>query len=213
MPPRAAGRLPWVASGLALLRNPTRFFADTRRRLGDTYVVDAFGFRLFCVFSPTGVQNLYALPESRASFGLATYNLLKLKIPGELFAGRRNGPRTLFGGENVERYLTNLEEAVRLEIEQLGDSGRFEVFAEMRRLGHRLGLASWIGNEAATGSHLDRLTPLLDRLDSAGAFVSPANAFVIAATRYARERRAMHAIEVIVAEIWADRQRRGERAG
>ena len=213
MPPRAPGRLPWLGSGVGLLRNPTRFFTECRRRLGDTYVVDAFGFRLFCVFSPIGVQNLYALPESRASFGLATYNLLKLKIPAELFAGRRNGPRTLFGGEDVERYLANLEEAVRLEIEQLGTSGRFEVFAEMRRLGHRLGLASWIGNEAATGRYLDRLIPLFDRLDSAGAFVSPANAFVIAATRHARERRAMHAIEAIVAEIWAERQRRGTRAG
>jgi cytochrome P450 len=213
MPPRAPGRLPWVGSGIALLRNPTRFFTDTRRRLGDTYVVDAFGFRLFCVFSPAGVQNLYALPESRGSFGLATYNLLKLKIPGELFAGRRNGPRTLFGGEDVERYLANLEEAVRLEIAQLGAQGRFEVFAEMRRLGHRLGLASWIGNEAAAARNLDRLIPLFDRLDSASAFVSPANAFVIAATRYARERRSMHAIEAIVAEIWAERQRRGVRAG
>jgi cytochrome P450 len=102
---------------------------------------------------------------------------------------------------------------MRLEIEQLGASGRFEVFAEMRRLGHRLGLASWIGNEAATERHLNRLIPLFDRLDSASAFVSPANAFVIAATRYARERRAMHAIEATVAEIWAARQRRGARAG
>jgi len=211
MPARAPGRLPWIGSGLGLLRNPTRFFADTRRALGDTYVVDAFGYRLFCVFSATGVRNLYALPESRASFGLATYNLLKLKIPGELFVGRRNGPRTLFGGEDVERYIANLEEAVRLEIEHLGASGRFEVFAEMRRLGHRLGLASWIGNEAAAPRNLDRLIPLFDRLDSADAFVSPGNAFLIAATRYARERRAMHAIEALVAEIWAARQHGGGR--
>src|SRR5439155_786411 len=102
-PRRDPGQMPRVASGLGLLRNPTRFFSECRRRLGDTYVVDAFGFRLFCVFSPVGVQNLYALPESRGSFGLATYNLLKLKIPGELFVGRRNGPRTLFAGEDVER--------------------------------------------------------------------------------------------------------------
>lgn len=211
MPPVAPG-LPWIGAGLGLLRNPSRFFADARRRLGDTYVVDAFGYRLFCVFSAAGVRGLYALPESQASFGLATYNLLKLKIPGELFAGRRNGPRTLFGGEEVERYITNLEEAVRLEIEQLGASGRFEVFAEARRLGHRLGLASWIGPEAAAPRNLDRLIPLFDRLDSADAFVRPSQAFLIAATRYARERRAMHAIEAIVAEIRADRVRRDERS-
>ena len=52
MPPRAPGALPWIGAGLALLRGPTRFFTETRRALGDTYVVDAFGYRLFCVFSP-----------------------------------------------------------------------------------------------------------------------------------------------------------------
>ncbi|MBY0275452.1 cytochrome P450 [Candidatus Binatia bacterium] len=211
MPPRAPGALPWIGSGLRLLRDPTAFFADTRRALGDTYVVDAFGFRLFCVFSAAGVRSLYALPESRASFGLATYNLLKLKIPGELFAGRRVGPRNLFAGEDVERYVVNLEEAMRREVEQLGASGSFEVFAEMRRVGHRLGLASWIGNEAAAPENLARLIPLFDRLDSADAFVRPGTAFVIAATRHARERRAMHGIEAIVAEIHAARERRGER--
>lgn len=213
MPPRAPGLLPWIGAGLGLLRDPTRFFADARRTLGDTYVVDAFGFRLFCVFSAAGVRGLYALPESRASFGLATYNLLKLKIPGELFAGRRVGPRNLFAGEDVERYVVNLEEAMRRELEQLGASGRFEVFAEMRRVGHRLGLSSWIGNEAAAPENLERLIPLFDRIDSADAFVRPGNAFVIAATRHARERRAMHGIEAIVAQIRAGRERRGERAG
>ena len=48
------------------------------------HVVDAFGFQLFCVFSPAGVRRLYELPEGDASFGLATYNLLTLKIPPEL---------------------------------------------------------------------------------------------------------------------------------
>jgi cytochrome P450 len=206
MPPIAAPRLPWIGAGLGLLHNPARFFAEKRARLGDTYVVDAFGYRLFCVFSAEGVRALYALPEDQASFGLATYNLLKLKIPGELFVGRRNGPRNLFGGEDVERYVANLEEAVRVEIEQLGESGTFEVFAHARRLGHRLGLASWIGKEAAAPVHLDRLVPLFDRLDSADAFVRPARAFVTAATRYARERRAMHGIERIVAAIRAERQ-------
>jgi len=213
MPPVAAGGIPWVGSGLSLLRQPTRFFVESRRKLGDTFVVDAFGFRLFCVFSPAGVRSLYALPEHQASFGLATYHLLKLKIPGELFVGRRNGPKNLFGNQDVERYIQNLEEAVRVEIDQLGPSGELEVFAGMRRLGHRLGLASWIGKEAASARFLDRLVPLFDRLDSSEAFVRPAQAFVTAATGYARERRAMRAIEGIVAEIWAERQRRGASEG
>ena len=203
LPPVVGGRVPWVRAGLRLLRDPSAFFAAARRRHGDTFVVDAFGYRLFCVFSPAGVRWLYGLPEDQASFGLATYHLLKLKLPPELFQGRRTTARTLFGGEDVERYVRALEEAVGVEIAGLGRQGELEVFAAMRRLGHRLGLASWIGPGAASPPHLDRLIPLFDRLDSADAFVRPAQAFVVAATRYARERRAMHAIEAEVARIAA----------
>jgi len=206
-PPRVAGSLPWVGAGIRLLRNPAGFFAAARRRLGDTYVVDAFGYRLFCVFSPAGVRALYGVPEDHASFGLATRHLLSLKLPPELFEGRRTTARTLFGGEDVERYLANLEDAVGLEIAERGESGSFEVFETMRRLGHRLGLASWIGPEAAAPPWVDRLAPQLDRLDSADAFVRPAQAFLVAATRYARERRAMHAIERAVAAIRAEQLR------
>src|ERR1044071_2190700 len=78
MPPVVPGRMPWVGSGLRLLAGPAAFFARPR---GVPLVLDAFGFRLFCVFSPAGVRRLYELPEQEASFGLATYNLLTLKIP------------------------------------------------------------------------------------------------------------------------------------
>src|SRR5262245_37994018 len=206
-PPRVAGSRPWVGAGMRLLRNPAGFFAAARRRLGDTYVVDAFGYRLFCVFSPAGVRALYGVPEDSASFGLATRHLLSLKLPPELFEGRRTTARTLFGGEDVERYLANLEDAVGLEIAERGESGTFEVFETMRRLGHRLGLASWIGPEAAAPPWVDRLAPQLDLLDSADAFVRPAQAFLVAATRYARERRAMHTIERAVAAIRAEQLR------
>ncbi len=205
MPPRAAGPVPWVRAGRRLLANPTAFFANARRRLGDTFVVDAFGFRLFCVFSPLGVRALYAQKESDASFGLATFRLLGLKLPAELFAGRRVTPHRLFGGDDVERYLRTLEDAVTVELDQLGASGRFEVFAEMRRLGHRLGLATWLGRDAASPAWLDRLVPLFDRLDSADAFVRPSRAFVTAAMRFRGERAALHGIEATVRSLWEQR--------
>jgi cytochrome P450 len=206
MPPRAAGPLPWVRAGRRLLANPTAFFADARRRLGDTFVVDAFGFRLFCVFSPLGVRTLYALKENEASFGLATFRLLKLKLPAELFAGRRVTPHRLFGGDDVERYLRTLDDAVTVELDLLGASGRFEVFAEMRRLGHRLGFATWLGREAASPAWIDRLIPLFDRLDSADAFVRPSQAFLTAARRFRRERGALRGIEATVRSLWQQRR-------
>jgi cytochrome P450 len=214
MPPRVAGALPWIGSGLALLRNPTEFFRRQRAKLGDTFVVDAFGYRLFCIFSAAGVRGLYALPEQQASFGLATYELvLKHKVPPELLAGRRNFPHTLFGGQDVEEYLGNLEEAVAAQIAELGAEGTFEIFAVMRRLGHRLGLASWAGRECAAARYLDRLVPHFEQLDTGDSFVRPARAFVTAATGKRRERRAMHGIEGTIAEILAERRREGREPG
>jgi cytochrome P450 len=208
MPPRLAG-LPRIGAGLSLLRDPTAFLADARRRHGDTFVVDAFGFRLFCVFSPAGVRSLYQFPEAEASFGLATYRLIKFKLPPELLVGRRNTPHRLFGNQQVEGYIADLEHAASEELRALGDHGQFEIFSEMRRLAHRMGFASWAGQEAASPIYLDRLIPMFDQIDSAEAFVRPAQAFVTMATRRRREREAMHGIEAVVAEIWADRQRRG----
>ena len=197
--------MPWLKGGLGLLHNPTEFFVRQRARHGDTFVVDAFGHRLFCVFAPEGVRSLYAQAEEQASFGMATYTLIKSKVPIELLLGRRNHPKSLFGGAKVEIYLDNLDLAVSQEIERLGPSGTFEIFAEMRRLGHRLGLASWSGPEAASPEYIERLIPLFDRLDSSESFVRPDRNFVTWATRKRPERRAMEGIEAILAEIIASR--------
>ena len=195
MPPRVRRSLPWAGAGLALLRDPTRFFSTARRRLGDTFVADVFGFRLFCVFSPAGVRRLYEVPEAQASFGLATYRLIGFKLPPELLAGRRNGPHHLFGAQRVEGYLADLECAVDLELAALGDRGTFEVFDECRRLGHRLGFASWAGIEAASPAYHERLVALFDRIDSSEAFVRPAGAFRTWAT--------------VLLHVWLRRERGG----
>lgn len=208
-PPAVSAPLPWVGAGLGLLRNPTAFFARQRARHGDTFTVNAFGVRLFCVFSAEGVRSLYALPEHRASFGLATYTLIRTKVPDELFSTIRNTPHKLFGSQHVEHYLANLEQAVDAEIDRLGRTGTFEIFAEMRRLGHRLGLASWAGHEAASTPYIERLIPMFDALDSSDSFVRPAQQLVTWATRKRRERAAMLAIESVIAEIWAARRASG----
>ena len=214
MPPRRGGAIPWVEAGAALLRDPTACFAAARRHLGDTFVLDAFGYRLFCVFSPAAVARLYALAEHEASFGLATFELvLKRNLPTELLAGRRTFPHALFGGQEVEDYLGHLHQAMQLQLDELGRDGEFEAFALARRLGHRLGLASWAGREAAQPETLDELIPHLERLDTGDSFVRPAQGFVTAITRKAPERRAMHAIEAIIAGIFRARRQAGVTAG
>ncbi len=204
--PTVGGRLPWVGAGAGLLWDPTACFERLRRRHGDTFVLDAFGHRLFCVFSSEGVRSLYAQPEEQASFGMATYTLIKSKVPIELLLGRRNHPKSLFGSQKVETYLDNLHRAVDLEITRLGPAGTFEIFAEMRRLGHRLGLASWAGSEAASPRYVEQLIPLFDRLDSSESFVRPARTLFTWATRKRLERSAMTGIERILGQIWEERR-------
>jgi cytochrome P450 len=207
--PARLGRLPWLGAGISLLRNPTDFFARARRRYGDTFVVDAFGYRLFCVFSPEGVRALYRLEEAQASFGLATYELvMKRKLPVEMVIGRRTMPHDLFAREDVEEYLGCLEAAVDVQLSELGAQGEFEIFTFARRLGHRLGLSCWAGAEAGSATNLARLAPLFDTLDQGESFVRPTSLIRTLLTKRYRETEAMHGIERIVAELIATRRKR-----
>lgn len=202
--PRVSGPLPWVGAGLALLRDPTAFFQRTRERVGDTFLVEGFGYRLFCVFSPEGVKGLWALPEAQASKGVADFGMLAHKVPAELFAGRRTFPHMLFAREDVEIYLDNLASAVGLELESMGKSGELEAFAHCRRLAHRMGLASWGSRAATTPDRIERLITAFDALDSSESFVHPERAFATWATGKRREKAALATIEGIYAEILAE---------
>jgi cytochrome P450 len=214
MPPRAGGWLPWLGAGLGLLLDPSAHLAKLRARLGDTFVLDALGYRLFFVFSPAGVRALYAAPEQEASFGLATFELvMKRKLPLELALGRRNRPHDLFKNPDVEGYLGHLEAAMSLELAELGPRGRFEAFAEAKRLGYRLGLASWAGAEAASPRFLPALISAFERLDTADSFVRPLSTAWSLATRKRREWRAMREIEAVFHTILEERRASGRRPG
>jgi len=203
--------VPWIGAAPGLLRDPTGWFTEQRAAHGDTFVVDALAHRFFCVFGPVGVQSLYAVAERDASFGLATYTMIRTKVPDELFGDIRNPPHKLFGGQRVEGYLANLVEAMDAELDVLGPTGTFDAFDECRRIGHRLGLASWAGHEAASPAHIEPLIDALDRLDTSESFVHPLRTLVTLATRKARERKAMAEIEAIVGRILADRRRHPDR--
>ncbi|MDH3655271.1 MAG: SCP2 sterol-binding domain-containing protein [Myxococcales bacterium] len=205
MPPIVSGSLPWVGAGRALVRDPTEFFSNCRERLGDTFLVDAFGYRLFCLFSPVGVRNLWRLPEETASKALADLTLLSHKVPIELFEGRRTLPHDLFARDDVEVYLDHLHKVVDVELSALGESGSLELFAFTKRLAHRMGLASWGGMSAASDEQLDALAAHFEQLDASESFVHPHKALLAVATRKRRERRAMHAIEAIFADMLRER--------
>jgi cytochrome P450 len=131
--------------------------------------VESGGVTYLFTFSEAGLRSFYAVEERDASKGIADYRMLVRKLPRELFAERRTFAHDLFGAEEVQGYLDNLDWAITTAIDELGDSGSFDVFGFSRQLGHRLGLACWIGREAPIAA----LIPEFEILDGAEAFVHP----------------------------------------
>ena len=197
MPPVAEGvGLPWDVA----VDDPVAALALARHELGDTFVVDSGDDRYLFTFSPAGVSAFYALPEERASKGVADWRMLRRKLPDEVFAGRRTLPHQLFGRDDVAAYLANVERALDAAVDELGPEGTLEVFAFTRRLGHRVGLASWGGPGAAQGERFERLVGAFEALDGSESFVHPDRMVAVAASDQAAER---DALEIVVEELGA----------
>jgi cytochrome P450 len=187
--------LPWdvpVSDAVAAI-------AAARARHGDTFAVQSGRDHYLFTFSPTGVESFYGLPEEKASKGIADYLMLRRKLPDEIFDGRRILPSTLFRRDDVAGYLANLDWALSETTTELGSSGSVDVFDLTRRLGHRMGLASWAGPGSAQGDAFDRLVRAFDILDGADAFVHPDAMAAVAASNKRAERAALEQVAGIVA--------------
>ena len=188
LPPLAEGiGLPWDVA----VEDAVAEIARARALHGDTFMVHTGRDRYLFTFSPTGVESFYALPEEVASKGLADYLMLKRKLPGEIFEGRRTMPHLLFRKGDVAHYLANLDAALEATVTELDDSGTVDVFALTRRLGHRMGLSSWAGPGCSEGEAFERLVVAFDQLDGSEAFVHPDAMAAVAASGQATERAAL----------------------
>jgi cytochrome P450 len=194
-PPCAEGTgLPWdvpVGDAVAAI-------AAARARHGDTFVVQSGADRYLFTFSRAGVESFYALTEETASKAVADYLMLRRKLPDEIFTGRRTLPNTLFRRDDVSAYLANLDRALEQTRAELGPNGSADVFDLTRRLGHRMGLASWAGPGSAEGEPFERLVRAFDTLDGSDAFVHPDRMAEVAATNKRAERAALNEVAEIV---------------
>ena len=195
-PPIAEGTgLPWdVTVGDAVAA-----IAEALTRHGDTFVVPSGPDHYLFTFSPAGVESFYALPEATASKGLADYLMLRRKLPGEIFDGRRTLPSSLFRRDDVASYLVNLDRALEQTAAELGPDGTLDLFDLTCRLGHRMGLASWAGPASAQGDTFDRLVAAFDALDGSDAFVHPDVMAAVAASDKRAERAALDDVVTLVA--------------
>lgn len=198
LPPVAGFALPWDDASAP---DPVVALGEARAALGDTFVVDSGRDRILFVFSADAVRELYALPEPVASKGLADYRMLLRKLPKELFADRRTFAHDLFGAQDVEGYLGHLDTAITRQLDELGDAGTFEVFALARRLGHRLALGCWMGDDAAAPPLLDELIADFEQLDGAEAFVHPER--LAGSTDRSNERAALARVETVIGDLLA----------
>jgi cytochrome P450 len=196
-PPYAEGAgLPWDVS----VTDAVAVIAEARADHGDTFAVRSGDDHYLFTFSPAGVESFYRLPEEKASKGVADYLMLRRKLPDEIFQGRRILPSTLFRRDDVAGYLTNLDRALDQTIDELGSSGSVDVFALTRRLGHRMGLASWAGPGSARGEAFERLVRAFDTLDGSDAFVHPDAMAAVAASGKRAERAALDEVADIIAD-------------
>ena len=113
-PPRAPFSLPWDSPEVI---DPVVALGAARRDLGDTFVVESGGVSYLFTFSEVGLRWFYAVEERDASKGITDYRMLVRKLPDELFTERRNFARDLFGAEEVQCYLDNLDWAIDTAID------------------------------------------------------------------------------------------------
>ncbi len=201
MPPVADVAMPWDA----VVDDPVAALAAARSEHGDTFVVPAPETIYLFLFSPVGVQSFYAVPEADASKGVADWQLLRRKLPDELFLGRRTFPHDLFARDDVVQYRSVVDAAIAVACNELGDAGTFDLFGFTRRLGHRIGLSTWAGPCGDAGDDFDRLVVALDALDGAAAFVDPGAMAEVTARRKEAEYAALATAEAIIAEAIARR--------
>src|SRR5690349_1378226 len=200
-PPVADLPMPWDAP----VADPVAAIGAARAAHGDTFVVPGDGTDYLFLFSPAGVRAFYELAEADASKGIADWQMLRRKLPDELFVGRRTFPHDLFARDDVVQYRAVVDRAIDLTWQELGAAGTVDVFDLTRRLGHRIGLATWAGPCGDPGPAFDALVAALDALDGAAAFVDPGAMAAVRARGKAEEYAALATAEAIVGEALARR--------
>jgi cytochrome P450 len=206
-PPMVHDELAHIGAGLRFAQSPTNFLAAMRQEYGDTFLVDVFGYKLFCVFSPQGLKSLYAAAEDEASFGMATFDMLGFKTPLDIFLDADIDLfYELLVPDKVTAYTKDFAAAVTQVISEWGDSGAIEVFDALRTLEQRVGFAVWMGEEATRDGIWQQFKTQFDVLSQENAFVSPQQTLETLSSGKAREKQAVAEIMALVDAMLSQRE-------
>ena len=196
-----------IGAGLRFSQSPTKFLTQLRKEYGDTFLVDVFGYKLFCVFSPQGLKSLYAAAEDEASFGMATFDMLGFKTPLDIFM---DADIDLFYDlllpDRVAAYVKDFSNVITRVISSWDDAGQINVFDAIRTLEQRVGFKIWIGEEATQDGVWQQFKQHFDVLSQENAFVSPQQTLETLTSGKAKEKQAVAEIMALVANIMAQRE-------
>jgi cytochrome P450 len=196
-----------IGAGLRFAQSPTNFLTELRKEYGDTFLVDVFGYKLFCVFSPHGLRSLYAAAEDEASFGMATFDMLGFKTPLDIFMDADIDLfYDLLQPDKVAAYVKDFSEVIAQVIASWGDNGEINVFDAIRTLEQRVGFKIWIGEEAMQDGIWQQLKAHFDVLSQENAFVSPQQTLETLTSGKAREKQAVAHIMALVGTIMTQRE-------
>ncbi len=206
-PPLVRDELAHIGAGLRFSQSPTNFLTQLRTEYGDTFLVDVFGYKLFCVFSPAGLKSLYAAAEDEASFGMATFDMLGFKTPLDIFM---DADIDLFYElllpDKVTAYVKDFWEVIAQVTANWGDNGEINVFDAIRTLEQRVGFKVWIGDEATQDGIWQQFKTQFDVLSQENAFVSPQQTLETLASGKAKEKQAVAHIMTLVGTIMTQRE-------
>lgn len=209
-PPIVQDELAHIGAGLRFARSPTGFLTELRAEYGDTFLVDIFGYKLFCVFSPAGLRSLYAAEERDASFGMATFDMLGFKTPIEVMLDA--DIQLFYELLQPSRMVAGLQAIAEGVGEVLDDWEHLEtldVFDAIRTLEQRVGFRLWIGAEAAGEGEWQAFKACFDVLSQENAFVSPQQTLETLTSNKAAEKRAVAEIRHRLAAIVEHRNAAG----
>ena len=211
-PPIHSEELDHIGAGMLFAENPTAYLASLRERYGDTFLVDVFGFQLFLVFSPEGLKNFYQLEEEQASFGMATFDLIRFKTPLEILV--HTDPKLFYQlllNKKMPAYIESIDRLVDLELQRWQTGSEIDIFDAIRTLEQRVGYGLWIAEEAAADGNWQALKECFDVLSQETAFVSPTQTFETIKSGKAREKQAAAELYELIPQILAEHDANPDR--
>lgn len=202
--------LPHIGAGLRFADAPTEYLASLREEYGDVFLLDVFGYQLFCVFSAPALKSLYAVAEEDASFGMATFDMMGFKTPMEIFMDADIDLfYELLTPERVRGYLPDFHSVLQLEMNRWGESGTLDVFDAIRTLEQRIGFQVWMGAEAAGEPHWQHFKSAFDVMSQENAFVNPQATLNTLVSDKAEERKALAELHALIGQLVDQRQASG----